>query len=60
MSLQTSWKRNMTETLSQNGFQDVRHLRFEYSLTMARYWNDMYGQHLLTIQSFLLTVLIGI
>lgn len=50
----------MTETLSQNGFQDVRHLRFEYSLTMARYWNDMYGQHLLTIQSFLLTVLIGI
>ena len=60
MSLQTSWKRNMTETLSQNGFEDVRHLRFEYSLTMARYWNDMYGQDLLNIQSFLLTVLIGI
>lgn len=36
----------MTETLSQNGFEDVRLLRYEYSLTMARYWNDMYGQDL--------------
>ena len=49
MSLQISWKRNMTETLSQNGFEDVRLMRFEYNLTMARYWTDMYDQNLLDI-----------
>ncbi len=42
-------KRDITETLSQNGFEDVQFMRFEYSLTMARYWNDMYDQDLLDI-----------
>ncbi len=37
----------MTGTLGQNGFEDVRLMRFEYNLTMARYWNDMYDQDLL-------------
>lgn len=32
----------MTETLKHNGFQEVQPLRYEYSLMMARYWNDMY------------------
>lgn len=50
----------MVDTLSQNGFEDVRLLRFEYCLAMARYWNDMYGPDLLDIPSVLLTVLIGI
>ncbi|KAL8778381.1 MAG: hypothetical protein Q9213_007436 [Squamulea squamosa] len=37
-----NWKDTMTGTLSQNGFEDAQLLRFDYSLMMARYWNDMY------------------
>lgn len=44
----------MVDTLSQNGFEDVRLLRFEYCLAMARYWNDMYMS---TWEEFAKTVL---
>ena len=36
-----SWKVNMVETLERNGFRNNYLFRFEYNLSMARYWSDM-------------------
>ncbi|KAF2726502.1 UMTA methyltransferase family protein-like protein [Polyplosphaeria fusca] len=36
------WKRNMMQTLNENGFQGSSTHRIEYDYTMARLWNDVY------------------
>jgi len=36
------WKRNMTDILNQNGFENSQLHRVEYSVTMARFWSDVY------------------